>query len=246
MLSLVTIKNGKENPRERILNATADLLAREGHAGVSTRAISSLAGVQPPTIYRQFGDMQGLLDEVASLGWSRYLENKIALEPGDDPVDDLRRGWNLSVQFALDNPAIYALMYAASRQGAPPVAARRAAELLQSLVARIAASGRLRLPVESGAAMIHACGVGVALTLIADGDRAGDLRLSEMTREAIISAITTSPTSGDMNTSENRSAIQHAVALRALLPEAAADFSPAERALLANWLDRLSEFPIGA
>ena len=229
-----------DNPRERILTAAADLLAREGRAGVSTRTISSLAQVQPPTIYRQFGDMEGLLDEVASLGFNRYLESKLRLESSDDPVDALRQGWDLYVQFALANPAIYALMYAEPRRGARSPAAGRAAEILQGLVTQIAEAGRLRVSVESAARMIQRCGVGVALTLIGDGDGAGDLRLSEMTREAIISAITSSSTSGNEKRSEKDNARQHAVALKALLPKAAADFSPAERALLASWLDRLS------
>ncbi len=47
------------NPRDRILQAAARLLAEGGREAVSTRAVSSAAGVQAPTIYRQFGDMQG-------------------------------------------------------------------------------------------------------------------------------------------------------------------------------------------
>src|SRR4051794_36006940 len=54
------------NPRDRILQAAARLLAEGGREAVSTRAVSRAAGVQAPTIYRQFGDMQGLLDAVAS------------------------------------------------------------------------------------------------------------------------------------------------------------------------------------
>jgi AcrR family transcriptional regulator len=235
----MTIKNGNDNPRERIVRATADLLARDGRAGVSTRAISSLAGVQPPTIYRQFGDLEGLLDEVTSLGYARYLENKLALLPTDDPVDDLRRGWDLNLQFALANPALYTLMHAGSRRGARSPAARRAAELLLGLIERIAEAGRLRVSVETAASMIHACGLGVALSLIEDGARAGDIRLSELTREAIIGGITT-PRSGANKASDKNNAVQHAVALKALLPRAAADFTPAERALLASWLDRLA------
>ena len=35
-----------------------------GRGAVTTRAVSAAARVQPPTIYRQFGDMRGLLDAV--------------------------------------------------------------------------------------------------------------------------------------------------------------------------------------
>ena len=53
------------SPRERILRSTMELLARGGREAVTTRAVGNAAGVQSPTIYRQFGDMRGLLDEVA-------------------------------------------------------------------------------------------------------------------------------------------------------------------------------------
>ena len=50
---------------ERMLRAAADLLQTGGIEAVSTRAVAAAAGVQPPTIYRQFGDKDGLLDAVA-------------------------------------------------------------------------------------------------------------------------------------------------------------------------------------
>ena len=58
-------------PRERILAATAKLLAEGGREAASTRAVGAAAGVQAPTIYRLFGDKQGLLDAVAARGLRR-------------------------------------------------------------------------------------------------------------------------------------------------------------------------------
>ena len=63
--------------RERIVEAAAQLLATGGREAVSTRAVSAAAGVQAPTIYRLFGDKQGLLDAVASRGFADYLRTKI-------------------------------------------------------------------------------------------------------------------------------------------------------------------------
>ena len=45
-----------------MLEAAAELLRTGGVDAVSTRAVAAAAGVQPPTIYRQFGDKEGLLD----------------------------------------------------------------------------------------------------------------------------------------------------------------------------------------
>src|SRR5688500_8578642 len=131
--------------RDRIVRAAAGLLAKGGREAVSTRAVAAAAGVQAPTIYRQLGDMRGLLDEVASHGFSAYLREKTMRKRAEDPVEDLRRGWDLHVGFGLANPAFYALMYGDPKPGTEPTAAKEAAEILRGLVRRVAEAGRLRV-----------------------------------------------------------------------------------------------------
>src|SRR5918997_424806 len=177
--------------RERIVRAAAQLLAEGGREAVTTRAVAAAAGVQAPTIYRQFGDMRGLLDEVASFGFSMYLRDKTSRAQEEDPVEDLRRGWDLHVGFGLDNPAFYTLMYGDPRPGVEPTAAREASEILHGLVRRVAEAGRLRVGVESAAAMIHAAGSGVTLALIDTRPEERDPALSEAIREAILATVTT-------------------------------------------------------
>ncbi|MCQ0009372.1 TetR/AcrR family transcriptional regulator [Actinomadura madurae] len=108
-----------DGPRDRILAATAKLLAEGGREAVSTRAVSAAAGVQAPTLYRLFGDKQGLLDAVAAEGFAAYLDSKTVQEPTGDPVDVLRAGWDLHIEFGLANPALYLVMYE-PRPGAVP------------------------------------------------------------------------------------------------------------------------------
>src|SRR5690606_24577218 len=97
--------------RERIVEAAVELLIEGGREAVSTRAVSAAAGVQAPTIYRLFGDKQGLLDAVGDHGIAEYLHSKTTREREPDPVDDLRRGWDLHVDFGLEHPALYALVF---------------------------------------------------------------------------------------------------------------------------------------
>jgi AcrR family transcriptional regulator len=52
---------------------------------VTTRAVAEAAGVQAPTIYRLFGDENGLLDAVAEHGFASYLEDKRPAGPGRRP-----------------------------------------------------------------------------------------------------------------------------------------------------------------
>src|SRR5687768_637552 len=93
--------------RGRIIAAAATLLGEGGREAVSTRAVSVAAGVQAPTIYRLFGDKQGLLDAVAEYGVQQWLASKMKQPVGIDPIDDLRRGWDHHVTFGLENPALY-------------------------------------------------------------------------------------------------------------------------------------------
>ena len=232
------------SPRDRILRAAATLLTAGGREAVSTRAVSAAAGVQPPTIYRQFGDMRGLLDAVAADGFARYLRGKVARVDTEDPVADLRAGWDAHIGFGLANPALYALMYGDPKPGTMPTAAVEARTLLEGLVRRVAEAGRLRVGVGRATRMIHAGGVGVVLTLIAVEGPDRDLAVSDLTREAIVAAVTMDTLPGGVTKGAGpRRVAGRAVALKAVLPEAAAAFTAAERALLAEWLDRLIQEP---
>src|SRR4029079_19183669 len=144
--------------RARILRAATELLATGGRSAVTTRAVSAAAGVQPPTIYRHFGDMQGLLEAVARDTLPIYAREKASRPLTNDPVEDLRRAWDLHIAFGLAHPDAYALLYSA-----PSVAAYRPVRdegvaLLQGLVARIAEAGRLRVDVAHATDLIHAAG----------------------------------------------------------------------------------------
>ncbi|XYH97883.1 TetR/AcrR family transcriptional regulator [Sorangium sp. So ce1128] len=228
--------------RERIVRAAADLLARGGREAVSTRAVSAAAGVQAPTIYRQFGDMRGLLDAVARETFAEYVRQKATRERADDPIEDLRRGWDLHVAFGLANPAVYALIYSDPTSAANAPVVRDGEAILHGLVARAAEAGRLRVSVPHAARMIAAAGSGVTLSLIATPTEDRDPRLSGAMRDAVLAAITVAPTSDgvpDEAPGAGRVAAR-AVALRAVLAEAPDALSPAERHLLGEWLDRLA------
>ncbi|TDC83795.1 TetR/AcrR family transcriptional regulator [Micromonospora sp. KC606] len=221
--------------RERIVRAAAALLADGGREAVTTRAVSRAAGVQAPTIYRQFGDMRGLLDAAASYGFAAFLHAQAAPEPAADPVDDLRRGWDLHVRFGVTNPAFHTLMYGEPRPGQRPTAARVAADIFRQLVVRVAEAGRLRVNVDPAAEMMHAASCGVTLTLIQGGDPA----LSTATREAMVAAVCADSPAARAVRPPDRP-LRYAVALRAALPEVADDLTDAERALLGEWLDRIA------
>jgi AcrR family transcriptional regulator len=225
---------GPASTRERILTAAAALLAEGGREAVSTRAVSVAAGVQAPTIYRLFGDKQGLLDAVAEYGVQQCLASKLEVPVSIDPVEDLRRGWDQHVTFGLDNPALYGLIYGEPRPGPPSTAEQVATAMLARKIQRIAESGQLRVNETLAADLVHALASGTTLSLIAMPPSPNRQALADLAREAAIAAITS-----DTPAAPAAGAANLAVALRAVLPQTSA-LTDAELRLLQEWLDRIA------
>jgi AcrR family transcriptional regulator len=230
-------KRAELDPRERTIRAAVELLASGGRDAVSTRSVCAAAHVQTPTIYRHFGDMGGLLDAAVSRSFENYLQAKRTRSREPDPVNDLRRGWDLHVEFGLTNPGVYALLYGDPRPDNRPAAMREGDAILRGLVQRIAKAGRLRVDVDRAVQMIHSACRGVTLNLISTPVAERDQGLSTATREAIMSVLTTDALTPEDGEEDLRA--RHAVALKAVLGESPA-LTRAETALLSDWLDRLT------
>jgi AcrR family transcriptional regulator len=230
-----TSVHSRDRTRERIVAAAAVLLAQDGRDAVSTRGVSAAAGVQAPTLYRLFGNKQGLLDAVAAHGLTTYLNSKADRKPSADPVEDLRAGWDLHVGFGLANPALYSLMYGEPRPDASPPAAAAAAAVLALHIRRIAEAGRLRVSEDHAAHVVHATGCGTTLTLIAMPADRRDSAMSHTAREAVIAAITT-----EAPAPVEPGPVAAAVTLRAVLPQTTT-LTVHERGLLSEWLDRITD-----
>jgi AcrR family transcriptional regulator len=48
--------------REQILDATGEIVARQGFGAVSIQAVAAAAGISRPVVYEHFGDLPGLLE----------------------------------------------------------------------------------------------------------------------------------------------------------------------------------------
>ncbi|WP_433125485.1 TetR/AcrR family transcriptional regulator [Micromonospora sp. CA-240977] len=214
-----------QNARDRLLLAAAELLQSGG--AVSTRAVCDRAGVQAPTLYHHFGSKQGLIDAVASHGFTQYT----AVESSDDPLDDLREGWDRHVQFGLEHPSFYGLLYGRAEPGKPcAVTAPAHAALRDRLTA---ARGRLKVPAADAAEQVLAANVGITLTLISQPEP--DFGLSGRVREAALAGVLRLPPTDAPATRASA-----ALTLRALVGDDPGDLTPGEHALLGELLDRLA------
>ncbi|MGO9961329.1 MAG: TetR/AcrR family transcriptional regulator [Solirubrobacteraceae bacterium] len=228
-------------PRERIVRATARLLANGGREAVTTRAVEAGADVQAPTIYRLFGDKRGLLDAVAEHEFGDYISDKAATagdDLGRDPVEVLREAWSVSVAFGLDHPALFSLMNGDPRPDVQWSAAKLGISILRAGVRRIASAGRLKVGEERAINLIVASARGAVLTLIGTPVAQRDLGMLDDVLEGLLSTITAEP-----RTQRSFETALAANALRAALRDSSADLTPGERAFLDELLMRLADHP---
>ena len=224
----------RRDSRARILRAALKLLANEGREALTTRAVAEAAGVQPPILYRLFGDKQGVLDAATEYGFMAYLSKKRAGASIGDPVEALRSGWDLHIDFGLTNPTLYLLMYADPNPGKKSPAAEASFQRLREHIRRVASAGRLRVNEERAAHLFHAAASGTVLTLLGMPQTERDMTLSSMARETALAAITT-----EVPIYKRAGSAEAAIALRAVLDDTA-PLSEGERALLVEWLGRLA------
>ncbi|MBV9794122.1 MAG: TetR/AcrR family transcriptional regulator [Actinobacteria bacterium] len=227
--------------RGRIVHGAADLLAEGGRGAVTTRAVASRVGVSPPTIFRLFGEKNGLLSAVAEYGYARFIAAKSPLRPTDDPVDDLRSAWSLAVDFGLAQPELFLLIYGEPHSAAMAAAVRGGTQRMHARIERVAAAGRLRVGPALAADIMQASARGTVLTCLGQpGGHSGhqpDPAFISAMREAMISAVTT-----EHAAVPEPGRVAAARTLKANLP-GQTSLSPAEEHLLTDWLDRLAAEP---
>ncbi|WP_322032134.1 TetR/AcrR family transcriptional regulator [Paraburkholderia sp. J76] len=222
-----------DDARSRILAAAAALIAEGGSEAATTRAIAAAASVQAPTLYRMFGDKNGLLKAVAEKTLADYVASKARKKPASDPVEELRVAWDTHIAFGLAHPAIFGLM--AAPQSPEMVEASAAGhEVLRQRIRCIARAGRLRVSEERAVDLIRATGTGVTLTLLQmpPSERKG---VSEAARDAVFAAILSDPVQPSPT-----GLVAVASTLRASLDDVP-DLSPGERLLLAELLHRIAQ-----
>ena len=234
---MVETTDSRTSTRARIIETAAALLLAHGPAAVTTRGVAEGAGVQAPTIYRLFGDKDGLLEAVAEHVMAAFVSAKAAIVEAAsaadvDPLDDLRAGWQTQIEFGLANPAVFRFLSEPDR-ALRSTAAQSGRRVLEARVHRLAAAGRLRVSEPRAVGLIQAAGVGVIQTLLTTPPDERDLGLADAIFDAVLAQILT-----DAAEPQDTGPLATAIAFRALAPDLDA-LSTAERRLLADWLDRV-------
>lgn len=220
-----------------MLEAAEELLNASPDRDIATRAVCEAVGVGAPVLYRLFGDKNGLLSALVDHGFDRYLATKRAAEPSEDPVEDLRNGWDTHVEFARSHPAVYRLMFSPGF-ATVPTAAQEAMRLLREVLDRCAAAGRLHVEPGTAAQMIMSANIGVTLNLVTQPENYPDPDLSRRVRDAVHAAVLVPDrtAAGDGPDALVVAALQ----LAAVLRNRPTGLGGPETALLLHWLDTLA------
>ncbi len=163
--------------RTALVAAALDLLAQDGADALSLRAVARRAGVSAMAPYRHYADKEALLAAVASLGFERLRAALLAADAAAPPADALIAQAVAYVRYALDNPALFRLMFGPRRAFIHPdllAAGETAYSVLASRVAADMPPGTAREARALGCwSMVH----GLA-SLFLDG-RISDRRTAE-------------------------------------------------------------------
>lgn len=100
------------SPRERLLDAAREVVARDGLSGLTLRAIAREAAVSHGAPLRHFPTLASLLAAVSVQGFEGLMASVAAAVEGvDDPRDRISAAGHGYVRFALAEPGVYSVMF---------------------------------------------------------------------------------------------------------------------------------------
>lgn len=105
--------------REKILDAARELFAEKGYDGVTMRKVAEKIEYSPTAIYVHFQDKEQLFLEICHTDYRRLAETFARLAQIADPVERLRKVGHAYMQFGIENPNHYRMMFMTSH---PPLA----------------------------------------------------------------------------------------------------------------------------
>ncbi|MBK3665888.1 WHG domain-containing protein [Bradyrhizobium diazoefficiens] len=196
--------------REALLQAAERVLERDGLAGLTLRAVAREAGVSHAAPTHHFGDLTGLVSELAAIGFRQF--NAAMASACDAATSPLQRALarpKAYVAYAQAHPGMYGLMFRTERLDYSRPSLHEAAE--SSFAGLANAIGAMRqepisgdaLTIEQGAAIARAWSMVHGFTMLLLDGRLEDIleRLPDgTTAEQLLEAILRSTVAGKLPT----------------------------------------------
>ena len=192
--------------REALLQAAERVLERDGLAGLTLRAVAREAGVSHAAPTHHFGDLTGLLSELAAVGFRQF---NAAMASSSDtattPLEHALARPKAYVAYAQAHPGMYGIMFRTERLDYSRPSLHEAAEA--SFAGLANAVGMMRqeqirgdaLTLNQGAAIARAWSMVHGFTMLLLDGRLEDIlgRLPEgTTPERLLEAMLMSPVTG--------------------------------------------------
>lgn len=118
--------------REKLLQATLELVQTKGLAAFSLRQVAAAVGVSPSAVYRHFRDKEDLLTAIAEQGLTHleHWQQHYAAQASEDPLSAFQAIGFANVRFAFEHPTHFKLLHNpvyARPDRSPRIAARQQA-----------------------------------------------------------------------------------------------------------------------
>ena len=186
-----TTAGGREAPyhhgalRDALLEAAGRVLEREGLSGLTLRAVAREAGVSHAAPTHHFGDLAGLVSEVAAIGFQQFnTAMETAGAAAGSPMEKAMARAKTYVAYAKAHPGMYGLMFRTERLDMSRPSLRQAAgDSFAALAGAVGASRQEQivdhaLSLDQAGAIAHAwCLVHGFAMLLIDGRLCDILRL---------------------------------------------------------------------
>jgi AcrR family transcriptional regulator len=103
---------------QKIATAARQLLDKEGVEAVTMRRVAKAVGITPMAVYRHYPDHAGLLNAIADSGFQELAARLTKTRLTGDIEKRLTKILDVSLDHALENPALFQLMFLNQREGA--------------------------------------------------------------------------------------------------------------------------------
>lgn len=101
----------RADTRQRILEAAREMFVERGYEATTMRAIAERIEYTPTAIYHHFRNKEALLSELCALDFRALAAAFHKIARIEDPVERLRRAGQIYVEFGLQHPMQYQLMF---------------------------------------------------------------------------------------------------------------------------------------
>ncbi len=133
----------REATKAEILEAAWDIVRADGLGALSLRNLARRVGMQAPSLYQYFDSKHEIYDAMFAQANQALAERLSGLEGTGDPVEELRLRARAVVEFSVEDPARYQLLFQRTIPGfePSPESYGLAVEVLQRAQVLLAAAG---------------------------------------------------------------------------------------------------------